>query len=113
MLAIGKPERRVLCAVCQRQVDHWQMHDSVGAYVSTVAVQCHGKKDTLLFRDYVPATVIAFQQEAEALAELRKVAAPADHFICLSLLLTGQHKHLADTLSNMDVIAGRIATEEL
>ena len=104
---------QVICAVCRRPVEVFSVNDDPVLWDRTVYARCHGKTETLLFSDAVPNPIIVFREEAETIRvqQEQAAAAPADYFICLSMLVTGRHKHPDPTLGKVDVIARDIALE--
>lgn len=105
---------QVICAVCRRPVELFEVNDSPQLWAQTVYAMCHGKKDSLLFRNGVPTQVIVFKEEAEAIKAQQEqtAAAPADYFVCLSMLVTGRHKHPHLMLGLLDKVARDIAMED-
>ncbi|MCA3109875.1 MAG: hypothetical protein ING91_19270 [Rhodocyclaceae bacterium] len=105
----------VICAVCRRPVEVFSVTNDPSLWARSFYARCHGKKDTLIFSDAdaVPNPVIMFREEAEAIRVQREqaAAAPADYFVCLSMLVTGRHKHPDLMLGLTDVIALDIALE--
>ncbi|MBY0438576.1 MAG: hypothetical protein K2W80_10320 [Burkholderiales bacterium] len=112
-MSIPARQHQVFCAVCQRQVDHYQMMAARDVMGYLVGAKCHGKTETADFQWEVPATVVMFEKEAAELKAQRErdTAAPADYFVCLSMLVTGRHKHPNLMLGKVDMIARDIALE--
>lgn len=100
------------CAVCSTPVRTYEVIPLHARHTVLWRARCHGKideqeVDTL---DYVRSPALAFVEEAKALEEWH--SAPADHFVCFSLLITGRHRKNSPTLGALDVKAAAVVAEE-
>lgn len=106
-------QHQVFCEVCRKPVVYFEMIADPTILTYVVGVKCHGKTETLDFTHQPPALIRAFAKEAAELeAQQEQVAAaPADYFVCMSMLVTGRHKHPNLMLGKVDMIARDIALE--